>query len=426
MKRRILIIIFISWSLSLAPKLNAQWWPVLLNDSVDFGTLAASGTDVYAGYFSNGDTIPPLFHSTDYGITWQPYAHGLWFGGILDIAVIDTFVYAGVLPYKFPYPSDLYRTPIDSDNWVPVTFPHLVVNDMKMGSMAAGDSDIYIGSSYGFIISPDKGATWQTVGLNKKWITSFAIDSTEIFAFTQKNIGGAENHLDSIFLSSDHGFTWEPVMNTLNDSPGGLGYIAAIGNNLIVGTNYRVYRSTNRGTTWQEVDDPRVDQWTTYIFSDGSNFFVANLNGIFISTNYGATWLDTQLPFTTYIWSMARSGNLLLACVSGKGIYIRDLTPFLSVGAGKKILPRTITLKQNYPNPFNPTTTISFSLPTFSQVKLSVYNLVGQLVQNVVDGMRAPGNYDMPIDGSRWSSGLYFYRMQVGRFVQTKKMVLCK
>jgi hypothetical protein len=93
--------------------------------------------------------------------------------------------------------------------------------------------------------------------------------------------------------------------------------------------------------------------------------------------------------------------------------------------------PKNYNLSQNYPNPFNPTTTISYSIPTFRgkqslNVTLSVYNLLGQKVATLVNKAHAPGNYSVQFDASNLPSGVYFYRLRAGSFVATKKMVLLK
>jgi len=88
--------------------------------------------------------------------------------------------------------------------------------------------------------------------------------------------------------------------------------------------------------------------------------------------------------------------------------------------------PDQFVLGQNFPNPFNPSTTISFSLPTRSYVMLSVFNMLGQKVIELVRGEREAGSYSFTFDASGLASGVYLYRMQAGSFVQTKKLVVVK
>ncbi|HOY56265.1 MAG TPA: peptidoglycan DD-metalloendopeptidase family protein [bacterium] len=98
----------------------------------------------------------------------------------------------------------------------------------------------------------------------------------------------------------------------------------------------------------------------------------------------------------------------------------------LSKKAVKNILPATFLLTQNYPNPFNPVTTIEYNLPKSCNVKLQVFNAVGQLVTTLVDGSEAAGLHRVNWQALDHSSGLYFFVFQGGEFSSVKKAVLMK
>ena len=83
-------------------------------------------------------------------------------------------------------------------------------------------------------------------------------------------------------------------------------------------------------------------------------------------------------------------------------------------------------LFQNYPNPFNPSTTIRFSLPVQTQLKINTYNMLGELVKTISDNIFEPGFYNISFDASELSSGTYIYRLESDSFVETKKMILLK
>ncbi len=93
---------------------------------------------------------------------------------------------------------------------------------------------------------------------------------------------------------------------------------------------------------------------------------------------------------------------------------------------GSQAIPKSYALEQNYPNPFNPTTKIEYQLPKNSHVTLKVYDILGREVQTLVDGAQKAGNYSVTFDGSRFASGVYFYRLAARGFVATKKLVLVK
>ena len=94
-------------------------------------------------------------------------------------------------------------------------------------------------------------------------------------------------------------------------------------------------------------------------------------------------------------------------------------------------MPRSIELSQNYPNPFNPTTTIRFSLPETGQVKLIIYNVLGQRVKELINASKPAGYHEVIWNGKNESgmqaaSGLYIYRLETASGIQSKKMLMIK
>ena len=94
-------------------------------------------------------------------------------------------------------------------------------------------------------------------------------------------------------------------------------------------------------------------------------------------------------------------------------------------------IPGSFNLSQNYPNPFNPVTKIKFDIPSEgkkqnAKVKLVIYNILGKEIQTLVNEQLQPGSYEVTFDGSNLPSGVYFYQLRVGEFMETKKLVLLK
>ena len=96
-------------------------------------------------------------------------------------------------------------------------------------------------------------------------------------------------------------------------------------------------------------------------------------------------------------------------------------------------VPKYYALNQNYPNPFNPTTTISYSIPSVDagiileqNVNLTVFDLLGREVKNLVNESKQPGNYEITFDASSLTSGIYYYTLTTSNYIQTKKMLLIK
>ena len=111
---------------------------------------------------------------------------------------------------------------------------------------------------------------------------------------------------------------------------------------------------------------------------------------------------------------------------------IQDIVDSLSAGLAKRTLvlnnanPDNYVLFSNFPNPFNPKTRISFVLPEAGQTRIIIYDQMGREVVRLVDGHVGVGNHSVTWNASNVASGMYFYRLLAGDFVQTRKMVLLK
>lgn len=109
-------------------------------------------------------------------------------------------------------------------------------------------------------------------------------------------------------------------------------------------------------------------------------------------------------------------------------LYLDDVSIFTSLTGieDKKDSPQNFTLAQNFPNPFNPTTNIEYSVASSQNVTIKIFNILGKEVAVLVNEKKEPGTYTAEFKTNELPSGLYFYRMDTGGFVQTKKMTLVK
>ena len=89
-------------------------------------------------------------------------------------------------------------------------------------------------------------------------------------------------------------------------------------------------------------------------------------------------------------------------------------------------IPQEFLLAQNYPNPFNPTTTIKYQIPELSFVTPKIYNVLGREIATLVNQEKPVGEYEVEFNATSLPSGIYFYRLKAGEFVETKKMLLIK
>lgn len=129
------------------------------------------------------------------------------------------------------------------------------------------------------------------------------------------------------------------------------------------------------------------------------------------------SWKGEILEFNIY--NKALDSNEVLF------LYNKGATP-TSVDDESTMSPNKYSLSQNYPNPFNPKTIINYQLPVSNFVTLKVFDMLGREVATLINEEKARGNYSVEFDGTNYSSGVYFYRIQAGSFVDTKKFVLMK
>jgi hypothetical protein len=135
------------------------------------------------------------------------------------------------------------------------------------------------------------------------------------------------------------------------------------------------------------------------------------------------------------LWSFVircRGGNAITAAPGVdepfKAVLVQwsDLDDPTAIGSKDLVQPSKFALHQNFPNPFNPTTNIRFVLPQAGQVKLSVFNVLGQEVAVLVNETKAGGTHEVTFDAAQFSSGVYYYRISSDAGVITKKMMVIK
>jgi hypothetical protein len=144
------------------------------------------------------------------------------------------------------------------------------------------------------------------------------------------------------------------------------------------------------------------------------------------SLNISEPFDTASLPMDTRIYFRAVAQNGLGTFYGGDRIVSHGNPQPESVDLMIEGVPKIIQLDQNYPNPFNPSTTINYQLPTQSHVTLKVFDMLGREVATLVNGVEQPGFKLVTFDASRLASGVYYYRMQAGKYIETKKLLLLR
>jgi hypothetical protein len=179
-----------------------------------------------------------------------------------------------------------------------------------------------------------------------------------------------------------------------------------------------------------------VSQAGTYEIAFGYKLFYntpksqyINVNGVRMGTlDFTAASTTTWYEKTMSVPLVQGSNNIQMQMFWG-WMYVDYLAvprTVLTSVSDETIVPTKYSLEQNYPNPFNPSTTINFSLPKASNVKLTIFNLLGQKVTTLADKFMDAGVYSIKFESSQCASGVYFYRLEAEQFLLQKKMLLLR
>jgi hypothetical protein len=175
--------------------------------------------------------------------------------------------------------------------------------------------------------------------------------------------------------------------------------------------------------------------------NNSNHVYIGTDIGVFVSTDGGGNWQDFNDGLPDAVQGMdlniTYANNVIRVMTHGNGGYERKLLSQLPTGL--ELDPPVVSsfkLEQNYPNPFNPSTTISWQLPVDAFVSLKVYDILGNEVASLMNEEKPAGSYEVEFSakggsasgGDAWNltSGVYFYQLRAGNFVETRKMILLK
>ncbi len=253
----------------------------------------------------------------------------------------------------------------------------------------------------------------------------------------------------SAFKSTNSGVTWSQIFipHPLDGSSSSVCINKRYPDSVYFAVNGSIYLSPDSGTTINEIFtsaqgsikvvelDPLKPE---NIYAGGSS---AQGDYYFcISTDGGKTWNRIESLFSKPIRNITSisvvnnpSGNTLVFLgTEGTGVWCYT-SPVTTNIKPIKNLPEEFRLYQNYPNPFNPMTKIKYSIPvetlratSLQNVTLKIYDILGNEVVTLVNEDQPAGEYEVALDGSKLSSGIYFYQLKVGNFINTRKMILMK
>jgi len=428
-------------------------------------SLVSNGANLFVG------TDEGVFLSTNSGTSWNAVNNGLTNEYVWPLT-ISPDGYGGTNLFAGTSGGGVFLSTNSGTEWVPVNSGLTENTIWSLGAIRdeTGSTRLFAGTSGSIFLSTDNGSNWTKLNIEllTTHVYAFAVIGSNLFA-------GSKG--DGVFLSTDYGANWIQVNNGLTNT--NVGSFAVSGTYLFAGTREGgVFISSNNGTSWAEVNTGSANKniWSlavngAYLFagSDGSGVWTRPLTEVLPVelVSFNVTSGDKTAAIS---WSTATEVNnygfeverrfvgeeklkwAKIAFVQGAGSssspkqysftdqplaaghYAYRLKQIDSDGSFKYSqtveavieTPKLFLLGQNYPNPFNPSTTITFDLPMKSLVTLKVFDLMGREVATIVSGELSAGNHTRQWNAANMSSGIYFYRLQAGSSIATKKLVLLK
>ena len=380
--------------------------------------LEGSGNNIVAG------TDEGIYYSSDGGDTWNPT--NIPNNTIYSLASSGNYVYAAV-----PSGAGVYRSVDNGVNWT-VSLQSTV----DYVEVAAVDNYAYTGAFFGGArYSSSYGSSWFVCNGFPSGASVFALGATS----DGMVLAGTDLSPNWIYVSNDYGNFFTPYSEGLFENAS----VEAFAVNetfMLAGTDYNgVWRRYLPGVPVEltsftaTTDENNISLiWETSTETNNSGFEIERAR--LRSSNYDETsWerigfveghgTTTEETSYSFIDENLKAGNYQYRL---KQIDYDGSFEFSNIVEVEILTPIQFLLEQNYPNPFNPSTTIEYSIPESGNVKLQVYNSLGEELVTLVNDYKEAGNYKINFNASDLSSGIYYYRLASNSFNEIKKMILLK
>ena len=290
-----------------------------------------------------------------------------------------------------------------------------------------------------FLKTTNGGTNW--VSVNDSAFGAYSGDTWRRLDFISPDVSYFyESGLNpqSIYKTTDGCKTWKKVhtpssVHVLNFYDENLGVSYGLNSKMGKGS---IQRTTDGGNSWEELAFHPETNWGNdieFLKNDPAKVWLSNYNDLYFSNDSGKTWVQQPVPNISNLKGrdLVFTDNLVGWFLCDSMVYrnLQSDQTFQIVKVESENISLTgFSLEQNYPNPFNPSTVISYQLSVGSFVTLKIYDVLGNEVATLVNEEQQAGrhNYELGIRNYEFSSGIYYYRLKAGNFVQTKGMVYLK
>ena len=338
-----------------------------------------------------------LLKTTNGGNSWQqqyPTGYNIFY----DLHIFDEnniiCVDGGIDYSGFVSNGNIYKSTNGGNNWMPCIGSPYLGNSFYSVSFVNANTG-WAGSVFWTDTSPEVEKIFKTTNMGLNW-TCIKTDTIYLgFNFQYKQ--------NVRFIDTSNGFLLQ---------------------------NY-LMKTTNGGINWLKTDSLTTLNAANYYFINKDTGWIISTTDIKRTNNGGNNWTSQNTPVTglrsLYFiniltgWAVGNNGTILKTTTGGVTFVNR---------VSQKV-PKVYFLYQNYPNPFNPITIIKFDLKEDGKrktedVKLVIYDVTGREIVTLVNEQLSPGTYEVTFVGNNLPSGIYFYQLHSGNFIETKKLILLK
>jgi len=273
----------------------------------------------------------------------------------------------------------------------------------------------------------------KTTNGGNSFIDSMRIEviSTDIY-FKDLQNGIITSYSGLIQKTTNGGINWIPIRVIKNGPLYNFNRLGVQDDIIWVGGK-SIYKSTDFGGTWDSISIIESNDITEGMYglcftSLNTGYIGSNRGGIYKTTDSGYNWQrQNSGSSTSIIYSIDGLNDSILWASRGNGTIINTTTGGQTgIENLNQLQPTNYKLYQNFPNPFNPETNIEFEIYKSGFTVIKIYNIIGKEINSLVNEYLRSGKYNLNFNTSGLTNGVYFYRLVVNDFIETKKMILIK
>ncbi len=363
-----------------------------------------------------------VLRTTDGGENWEKVLQMRW--GVDDIETLDNET-----AYLLSWQKELFFTDNGGISWdtlevgeVSGTTPYMSFPSVSVG---------YVTGTYGgtpLVKTVDGGVSWTAIDPGAS-----AAFFRDVFFIDEDTgwLGG----IDGVVLSTtDGGDNWTEHNVGVTEDVTQIYFEDANRGWAIAGRH--LLKTSNGGASWTNLNPFGQPNFVRFEIAENSVIWASAISGldnqVLYSVDGGVTWFEEALPLNSLVSDLAFTDRNKGWVCTGQGFIFHRIAETVSIDEPVLEGPAaSFELQANYPNPFNPATHIRFSIESSHNTSLIIYNLLGQTVATLLDRKMTPGQYEVIWDGRNKhgqmvASGVYLYRLQAGKFQQTRRMVLMR